>query len=132
MFKKSLSFFFVLCVALLSTMSSPAAAAVAPIKDPNALIKDQLIHLDRLISATEESLTGQKALRKKIADYESIQSAYLLRPSDNELLFRMIKSAHTILKSIQETDLEHTFDPEFIKELKVLSKVANKQGIPKP
>ena len=122
------------------SMAQAQAAAVPcssnvqplPIKDPNALIGNELSRLDLLIEATRQSLEEQQKLRKKIVEYQKIQDAHLLHPHDNEILFRMIKSAHAILKLIQDNYLEHTFDPEFISELKVLAQVATKHGIPKP
>lgn len=110
----------------------PVSIPLLPVKDPAALIGNELSRLDVLIQATQQSLDGQKQLRIKIAEYQKIQESYLLHPKDNEILFRMIKSAYNTLQLINDNHLEHTFDPEFINELKILSQVAAKRGIPKP
>lgn len=131
--KMMLAVFLIVALDLLAT-NPPATPALTllPVKDPNALIGNELTRLDLLIQATQQSLEGQKQLREKIVEYQKIQESYLLHPKDNEILFRMIKSAYSTSQSIQENHLEHTFDPDFINELKVLSQVASKRGVPKP
>lgn len=109
-----------------------STSSLLPIKDPSALVGNELSRLDSLIQATQQSLEGQKQLRDKIVEYQKIQESYSLHPKDNEILFRMIKSAYGTLHTIQENHLEHAFDPEFISELKVLAQVASKRGVPKP
>lgn len=107
-------------------------ATISPVKDPNALIGNELSRLDTLIQATQQSLEGQKKLRERIIEYQKIQDAHLLHPENNEILFRMVKSAYRTLEVIQENHLIQTFDPDFINELTVLAQVATKRGIPKP
>lgn len=109
-----------------------STSSLLPIKDPRALVGNELSRLENLIQATQQSLEGQKQLREKIVEYQKIQDSYSLHPKDNEILFRMIKSAYGTLHIIQENHLEHAFDPEFISELKVLAQVASKRGVPKP
>lgn len=113
----------------LCTLTSLAPAAL---KDPDALIGNELIRLDALIQSTQQSLEGEKKLRALIVEYQKMQDAYLARPEDNDLLFRLVKSAHRTLASINENHLIQTFDPEFINELTVLAQAANKRGVPKP
>lgn len=108
------------------------APTVAPIKDPTALIGNELARIDTLIQATQKSLENQKKLRERIVEYQKIQDLYLLYPDDNEILFRMVKSAYRTLEAIREYHLIQTFDPDFISELTILSQVATKRGIPKP
>lgn len=102
------------------------------IKDPAALIGDEIARLDTLIQATEQSLEGQKKLRLLIVEYQKVQDIYLKNTKDNDLLFKVVKSAHRVLQSIKENNLLHTFDSEFIDELTILSQPATKRGIPKP
>jgi hypothetical protein len=102
------------------------------IKDPAALIDDEIARLDTLIQATEQSFDGQKKLRLLIVEYQKNQKIYLKNSRDNDLLFKVIKSAHRVLQSIKENNLLHTFDPDFIDELTILSQPAAKRGIPKP
>jgi len=107
-------------------------ADFASIKDPAALLENELTRLDRLIQATQRSLECEIKLREQIVEYKKIQEEYLKRPEDNDLLFKMIKSAHRTIKSIKENHLTESFDPEFIDELTVLAQAANKRGVPKP
>lgn len=137
--KGSLSMFHVLFFAVTLSLvqmgfgiAPPAMPSLPPVKDPNALIGNELSRLDTLIQATQQSLDAQKKLREKIAEYQKIQDAYLQHSEDNELLFRMIKSAHRTLQSIQENHLVQIFDPDLISELSLLSQIATKRGIPKP
>lgn len=109
-----------------------SAKSLSPIKDPAALIGNELARLDTLIDATQQSLDSQKKLRERIVEYKKIQDLYLKNSQDNEILFRMIKSAYRTLESIKEEHLTQTFDPDFISELTLLSQIATKRGIPKP
>ena len=109
-----------------------SSSTLTAIRDPNALIKNEIVRLDTLITATEQSLEGQKKLREKIVEYQKIQDLDLANPQDNDLLFRLVKEARRTLDSIKENHLLQTFDPDFIDELKVLSKAASKRGVPKP
>lgn len=102
------------------------------IKDPAALIGDEIARLDTLIQATEQSLEGQKKLRLLIVEYQKLQDLYLKNTKDNDLLLKVVKSAHRVLQSIKENNLMQTFDPDFIDELTILSQPASKRGIPKP
>jgi hypothetical protein len=102
------------------------------VKDPTALLGNELARIDMLILATQQSLESQKKLREQIAEYQKIQEYYLKHSQDNEVLFRMIKIAYATLNTIKDNHLEQTFDPDFISELTVISQVAKKRGVPKP
>lgn len=104
----------------------------AAIKDPAALIGNEISRLDTLIEATEQSLEGQKKLRAQIVEYQKIQELYLKKPQDNDLLLKVVKSAYRTLQTIKENHLIQTFDSDFIDELTVLSQPATKRGVPKP
>lgn len=101
------------------------------IKDPAALIDNEISRLDTLIQATEQSLEAQKKLRSQIQEYQRLQEEYLNKPQDNDMLFKLVKSAYRTLHLIKENHLIHTFDPDFINELTVLSQPATKRGVPK-
>jgi hypothetical protein len=103
----------------------------ANVKDPAQLIPNEIARLDTLIQATEQSLEGQKILREQMIEYQKLQEQYLKHPQDNDLLFKVIKSAYRTLQTIKTNHLTQTFDTDFIDELTVLSKPATKRGIPK-
>ncbi|HEV8052357.1 MAG TPA: hypothetical protein VGP47_07675 [Parachlamydiaceae bacterium] len=122
-------------ILLLTTVCFQAGAEMempSPIKDPAAIIGNEISRLDTLIEATELSLEGQKKLRVQIVEYQKLQDIYFKNPRDNELLFKVIKSAYRTLQTIKENHLAQTFDPDFIDELTVLAQPATKRGIPKP
>lgn len=104
----------------------------SPIKDPNALIGNEISRLDTLIQATELSLEGQKKLRGQILEYQKLQDQYLGNSKDNDLLMKLVKSAYRTLQTIKDNHLEQTFDADFIDELTILSQPASKRGIPRP
>lgn len=106
--------------------------ATTSIKDPEAMIGNEISRLDTLIQATELSLEGQKKLRVQIIEYQKLQEHYLSNTKDNELLLKLVKSAYRTLNTIKENHLTQTFDNDFIDELTVISKPATKRGIPKP
>lgn len=124
----------ILCVFVATFAAVPCMGQIpAPsVKDPAALLGNELARLDMLIVATQQSLESQKKLREQIAEYQKIQEYYLKHTQDNEVLFRMIKSAYMTLNTIKENHLEQTFDPDFISELTIISQVAKKRGVPKP
>lgn len=118
---------------LLMTLALQASAAIpTAIKDPDALIGNEIVRLDTLIQATEQSLESQKKLRVQILEYKKLQELYLQNPKDNELLLKLVKSAYRTFQTIKNNHLTQTFDSDFIDELTVLSQPATKRGIPKP
>jgi hypothetical protein len=92
----------------------------------------ELARLDHLIEATTKSLDNQRKLREILIEYKQVEKLYLKNPEDKNLLFRFIKMAYQLLNSIKDNHLEHTFSPEFINELTLLSQIANKKGTSKP
>ena len=114
----------------LSTLSY--AAAPSAIKDPEALIGNEIVRLDELIQSTQLSLDTLIKLKSEIIEYQKVQLQFLANPKDNDLLLRVVKSAHKTLRTIKDNKLEKMFDPDFIDELTVLSQPANKRGVPKP
>lgn len=92
----------------------------------------ELLMLDRLIEATQQSLDSQKSLRLLIKQYQELQTLYLQDTDNNELLLKVAKIAYNISESIKINHLDHSFDPEFLSELSLFAKVASKRGIPPP
>jgi hypothetical protein len=121
-----------LSIALLTICLQVGAEAPPTIKDPAALIGNEIARLDTLIQATEKSLEEQKQLRAQIVEYQKLQDRFLAKSEDNELLLKLVKSAHRTLNMIKSNNLTQTFDPDFIDELSVLSQPARKRGLPKP
>jgi hypothetical protein len=120
-----------LIVSLLLFFSS-VHAAESGIIDTKDLVANELTRLDQLIEATSLSLEQQKQLRERVKGYQELHAKYLADPDDNERLYRLIKSAYTILESIKNQHLETAFEPDFLSELTVLSRPAIKSGLPKP
>lgn len=123
-----------ICFSLLFTLTCLQVQAddSFAIKDPAALIDQEISRLEWLIQATEQSLAGQKKLHTQIKEYQKYHEQYLDKPEDNDLLVKLIKNAYRTLEAIKENHLTYTFDSDFIDELTVLSQPAKKRGIPKP
>lgn len=115
-----------------ATLSYSALAADVIKKDPKELLCSQISMLDDLITMTERSLNGEKQIKTLIIDYQKIQEQYLKNQNDKDLVVKMVRMAHRILIAIQENHLTQQFDPDFISELTLFSKIAAKKGIPKP
>lgn len=126
-----IKFLFLLLLPVIACLQIQADIPLS-IKDPEALIGNEIARLDTLIQATEQSLEGQKKLRTLIVEYQKVQKQYLNTPQDNDLLFKVVKAAHRTLQTIKENHLVQTFDTDFIDELTVLSQPVAKRGIPKP
>lgn len=116
----------------LLAFTAASADAPAAIKDPDAMIGNELARLDDLIQATQQSLDTLKRLKGEIIDYQKTQFQFLANTKDNELLMKVVKSAYKALRTIKDNKLEKMFDPDFIDELTVLAQPAAKRGIPKP
>lgn len=101
-------------------------------KDPKELIDSQIAMMDDLIAMTKQTLNGEYEIKTLIQDYQHIQDAYLKNMDDKELVIKMVRTAHQVLTKIQENHLLQQFDPDFISELTLFSKIATKKGIPKP
>ncbi|MBA3237343.1 MAG: hypothetical protein H0T62_03210 [Parachlamydiaceae bacterium] len=101
------------------------------LKDPKEIISIQLKSLDHLIEMTTLTLENLRHLQTAITNYQTVQNLYLNRTSDKELLFRMTKMADQLLKEIKAAHLSHTFDVEFLSELKLLAKIYRKSELPK-
>lgn len=102
------------------------------IKDPKEIIDLQISSLDHLIAMTERTLNQLSTLRQQVKEYKEIQEQYLRNTDNNELLYRMMKTAHQLLKNIKADNLTHSFEPEFMSELNTMSQIYNKIGLPKP
>lgn len=121
-----------LCLAAPLGIFSAPAQPIQPIKDPAALLQNEIARIDKLIFYTQKSLDEQKKLKELIVEYKAIQDQYLKTPQDNALLLSLVKSANRTLMAIKEYNLMQTFDPEFIEELTVLSLPASRRAaIPK-
>ncbi|MGZ3634180.1 MAG: hypothetical protein ACXU9U_03485 [Parachlamydiaceae bacterium] len=120
---------------LLSCLSLQAAQDLPvietpPLKDPKEIIDLQLKSLDHLIILTDETSKSLVNIRATIVNYQKVQNLYLDTPSDKELLYRMTKTAHLLLKEIKTKNLTHAFDPEFISELATLARIYQSHELP--
>lgn len=88
----------------------------------------ELADLDFLIAGTEKSLERQRELREKIIRFQELKGQSMEHEEDYELLFKLSKSAHSLLESIKDEHLIQVFDPTFISELTLLSKPASRRA----
>jgi hypothetical protein len=95
--------------------------------------ENELVLLDQLIETTQQSLKEEMRLRDLVKQYQQLQKEYIDQGDDNDKLYQLIKTAYTVLEGIKSLHLEHSFEPEFLSELALLSKPATKSvAIPKP
>lgn len=88
----------------------------------------ELADLDFLIAGTEKSLIRQKELRERIVRFQELKARSMEDENNYELLFKLSKSAYTLLETIKEEHLIQIFDPAFISELSLLAKPAAKRS----
>lgn len=92
----------------------------------------ELQSIENLISFAKQNIELQEKIKIELIQYQKVNKAFIQNPKDNELLFETIKLANRLLNNIKEAHLTDNFSAEFIKELTLFSKLAKKQGIPKP
>jgi len=105
---------------------------VRQFEDPANMFDRETAMLGDLIEAAQANLKNLTRLKDLIQKYQTLQEQYMANPDDNETLYQMIKTAHTILEKIKEYHLTQLFDPAFLSELSIVSKPAAKLGLPKP
>lgn len=101
-------------------------------KDPKELLGSQIAMLDDLIAMTKQTLQAETDIKALILEYQKIQEEYLRNPENKEQVIKMVRMAHRVLTKIQDHYLVQQFDPDFISELTLFSKIATKKGVPKP
>lgn len=129
----------VLCFALFSVCSLQAEEYFTPItKDlpPQNLQgirgNEILENLDPMIYSSRNTYNTLVALRQNITDYLQLQQQYLQRPNDRALLFTLSQKAELVMTTIQDNQLSHAFDNEFLKDLGLFSRIAKKTQRPQP
>src|SRR5205085_4440035 len=83
--------------------------------------KDEIARLDQLITATEENLQKEKALREILVKYKQIEMLAIKNPDDVDNLLKLVSLAKKARESIVDLALEDYFSPQFLEELKKLS-----------
>jgi hypothetical protein len=110
---------------------NPVTTELKQLKDPK-LIPNEILMLDSLIEATEDSLKQQKILKGQLINYKEAMATFLKNSDDNDLLYKVVKAAFIAHQTIVENHLTDNFNPEFISELSFFSQYANKNTIPHP
>lgn len=106
------------------TSDVPPAQEILPQQD------NELHHLDNVIQVTQRTLQSAQAIRKQVQDYLALQDRFATDTDNRELGLRMVKAAQRLKIQIEESHLQHAFDPAFLNELAVLSEMGSKK--PKP
>lgn len=119
------------CLSLLAWASTATAAIEAPeLREPQRIVVSELRQIDMLITATEHSLTAQQQLREMLGAYQNTKEIVLNDPRNNEALYRQSLMAKRILDQIENNHFDHLFSREFLSELHLFAKVANKHVLP--
>lgn len=122
------SFFF--ATDLVAVQQDLPKAEAPSLKDPKEIIHLQLKSLDLLIAMNQKTLHTLTELKTAIGRYQAIQEIFLQNPKDREVLYRMARIAAKLQKDIQEASLTHAFDPEFMSELALFTKIYKKKELP--
>jgi hypothetical protein len=110
----------------------PVISNVPRFEKPENKTANELAQLDQMIELTRMTLETEIQLREKIKHYQALQDSTMRSNPDNEQLYQLAKNAHAILEIIRANHLNAAFEEDFLRELGVVSKLAAKQGIPKP
>jgi hypothetical protein len=109
-----------------------SAVEIPEQREPQQITTGDLRSLDDLITITEQGLTAQRQLREMVASYSASREIVQRNPNDNEALYRQSVMAKRLLDQIENNHLEHVFSREFLSELHLFAKVANKHILPRP
>lgn len=104
----------------------PLTPDLPPAETPK-VVDNPLQTLDTLITATEQTLADQKALRQRLIEYCQLKAQYLQDPHNREQMTRLVRAAPLILEAIQTYHLSDAFDPDWLEELGFFSQIATKK-----
>lgn len=110
----------------------PMTRDLPPAQLPGGEGEGSLTTLDRLIAATEQTLSAEKQIRQMVVEYNTTKVQYLQNQQNRELIVRMVKMAKSLLDAIQMNYLSDAFDTEFMQELSFFAQIASKKTLPKP
>ncbi len=92
--------------------------------------QDELLKMDQLIKATEDSLVRLKSLRSLLAEYKKSEVIAVKNPNDTDNLLKLIDLAKQINDVIDEQAMQDYFSPQFLEEIKKFSEISLKKNIP--
>lgn len=92
------------------------------------IVQNEMRMVDDLINCAQKTIDNLKTIKKQMEQYEATQKKFINDPNNKELILGTVKSARTLLESIQEANLTQNFDPEFISELTLLSQIGSKKS----
>jgi hypothetical protein len=95
-------------------------------------ITPELATLNNLIEITQKNVEIQESIRQQLVNYQKVNKEFLKHPDDKELLYQTIILADRLFEKINNAHITQSFSPEFLKELKLFSQIAQNQGGRKP
>lgn len=110
----------------------PMTSDIPPMQLPGGEGEVSLTTLDRLIAATEQTLSAEKQIRQMVVEYSATKVQHLQNRQSRERIVRMVKMAKSLLDAIQTNYLSDAFDTEFMQELSFFAQIASKKTLPKP
>lgn len=108
----------------------PVTQDLPQIALPKAQQGQELVLLDQIIKATDQSLQKQKDLREMFKNYLKLKEQYARNVQDKEQSIKLVKQAHQLLNAIKEQHLSHLFDQETMSEITFFSNIASKWKSP--
>lgn len=119
------------CLSFVAWSSTAAAIDAPEQREPQRVVVGELRQVDELIAVTKSSLIAQQQLREMLGAYQHTKEVVLNDPRDNEALYRQSLMAKRILDQIENNHFDHLFSREFLSELHLFAKVANKHLLPR-
>jgi len=100
-------------------------------QQPERVVVDEMLQLDRLIAVTEAHLAAQRSVRQQLEEYQLIRLRVLRDPQDNEQLYKQSLMAKRILDQIENNHLDQLFSSAFLSELNLFARVITRHALPR-
>jgi hypothetical protein len=94
--------------------------------------EDEVLAIDRLITATKEQLALQVRLKELMVDFKKQKETFIQGEQTKQHAGRMVRTARSILEIISDQHLQYLFSVDYMQELSMFSSIAGKNGIKRP
>lgn len=123
--------FLLSALAFLPLAAAPEASTPYLTVDEPLLEADEVETIEHLVQATEKNLEKQKELLKSLEAFKLARERFR-REESKEAAADVINLACNIKELLEENHLSGLFKAEFLSEVQVISKMAQRQTLPRP
>lgn len=89
--------------------------------------QDEIDLLRELIDTTKNNLDLQQELLRRVIEFKQARAAFSAEPTSTALAAKLVKSAMTLQKNLENSHLEHLFSSDLLTELAFFNQVGMKQ-----